>query len=263
MEKKNYNQENDEMEIDLLALLLAMKKKLGIILLAGIIGFGVMFLYTRYLVTPLYSATAMMYVLPDNSSNGYNSTLSDMQVGQQLTNDYASMIKSRTFMEEVIKKLKLDMDYKELLEYVSVSSPSDSRILQITVNNPDPKTAMDIANEVAEVAEDKLADITSMQATKIYEWAEMPTEPSSPSFKKNCALGALAGIVLAMAVIAFIFIMDDTIKTEEDVEKYLNMTTLAVIPYSSKKSKRNSKKKSKKKKQTAKRRKEKVANEFN
>lgn len=91
----------------------------------------------------------------------------------------------------------------------------------------------------------------------------MPTEPSSPSYKKNCALGAMAGIVLAMAVIAFIFIMDDTIKTEEDIEKYLNMTTLAVIPYSdNKKSKRNSKKKSKKK-QTAKRRKEKVANEFN
>ena len=262
MEKKNYNQENDVMEIDLLALLLAMKKKLGIILLAGIIGFGVMFLYTRYLVTPLYSATAMMYVLPDNSSNNYNSTLSDMQVGQQLTKDYASMIKSRTFVEEVIKKLNLDTDYKTLLEYVTVNNPSDSRILQVTVSHPDPKTAMDIANEVAEVAEDKLADITSMQATKIYEWAEMPTEPSSPSFKKNCALGAMAGIVLAMAVIAFIFIMDDTIKTEEDIEKYLNMTTLAVIPYSSKKSKRNNKKKSKKK-QTAKRRKEKVANEFN
>lgn len=162
MEKKNYNQENDEMEIDLLALLLAMKKKLGIILLAGIIGFGVMFLYTRYLVTPLYSATAMMYVLPDNSSNNYNSTLSDMQVGQQLTKDYASMITSRTFAEEVIKKLNLDTDYKTLLEYVTVNNPSDSRILQVTVSHPDPKTAMDIANEVAEVAEDKLADITSM-----------------------------------------------------------------------------------------------------
>ena len=74
-----------------------------------------------------------------------------------------------------------------------------------------------------------------MQAIKIYEEAAMPDRPSSPSLKKNCALGLLAGLVLAMAVITILYLLDDTIKTEDDIEKYLGMTTLAVLPYNGRK----------------------------
>ncbi len=246
IENKSYN--DDEIEIDILELLLALKKKIGIIILAGVIGFGVMFLYSNYLVTPLYSASTMMYILPTDSDSS-TSMLSDMQVGQQLTNDYASMIKSRTFMEAVIKNLKLDMDYKQLLKSVTIESPSNSRILQITVENADPEQAMDIANEVASVAEKKLAEITSMEAARIYEKADMPVEPSSPNIPKNCIIGILAGLILAIGICSLLFVFDDTIKTEEDVERYLGMTTLAAIPYMDKKFR---KRKSYQKKQTMK-----------
>ena len=121
MEKKR--NDNEEMEIDLLELLMVMKKHLAAILLAGIVGLVIMFAYTSFLVTPLYSASSMMYVMPDNS-NSNSSTLSDMQVGQQLTSDYSSMIESRSFMEDVIKKLNLTIDYQKLLEKVEVTNPS-------------------------------------------------------------------------------------------------------------------------------------------
>jgi len=245
IENRTYN--DDEMEIDILELLLALKKKIGMIILAGVIGFGVMFLYSCYLVTPLYSASTMMYILPTDSDS--SSMLSDMQVGQQLTNDYASMVKSRTFMEAVIKNLKLDMDYKQLLKSVTVESPSSSRILQITVENSDPEQAMNIANEVAAVAEKKLAEITSMEAARIYEKADLPVEPSSPNIPKNCIIGMLAGLILAIGICSLLFVFDDTIKTEEDVERYLGMTTLAAIPYMDKKFR---KRKSYQKKQTMK-----------
>ena len=156
MEKKR--NDNEEMEIDLLELLMVMKKHLAAILLAGIVGLVIMFAYTSFLVTPLYSASSMMYVMPDNSMN--SSTLSDMQVGQQLTSDYSSMIQSRSFMEDVIKKLNLTIDYQQLLEKVEVTNPTSSRILQVTVNDPSPQTAADIANEMASVAESKLKEIT-------------------------------------------------------------------------------------------------------
>ena len=245
MEKTKYDSE--EMEIDLLELLLVMKKKLALILLAGIIGLVVMFAYTTILVTPLYSATSMMYVMPDNTSSN-SSTLSDMQVGQQLSSDYASMIASRGFMEDVIKKLNLTMTNQELLDKVKVTNPTSSRILQVTVQDPNPQTAADIANEVAAVAELKLKEITGMQAIKIYEEAAVPEQPSSPSLKKNCALGALAGIVLAMVVITAIYLLDDTIKTEDDIEKYLGMTTLGVIPYNGRKLQKQAQKQRRKKK---------------
>lgn len=264
MEKKR--NDNEEMEIDLLELLMVMKKHLSAILLAGIVGLVIMFAYTSFLVTPLYSASSMMYVMPDNS-NSNSSTLSDMQVGQQLTSDYSSMIESRSFMEDVIKKLNLTIDYQQLLEKVEVTNPTSSRILQVTVNDPNPQTAADIANEVASVAESKLKEITGMQAIKIYEEAAVPEKPSSPSLKKNCALGLLAGIVLAMAVITVLYLMDDTIKTEDDIEKYLGMTTLAVLPYNGKKQQRQAKKQKKQRakqgKQTSRKRKEIETDEFN
>lgn len=264
MEKKR--NDNEEMEIDLLELLMVMKKHLAAILLAGIVGLVIMLACTTILMTPLYSASSMMYVMPDNS-NSNSSTLSDMQVVQQLTSDYSSMIESRSFMEDVIKKLNLTIDYQQLLEKVEVTNPTSSRILQVTVNDPNPQTAADIANEVASVAESKLKEITGMQAIKIYEEAAVPEKPSSPSLKKNCALGLLAGIVLAMAVITVLYLMDDTIKTEDDIEKYLGMTTLAVLPYNGKKQQRQAKKQKKQRakqgKQTSRKRKEIETDEFN
>lgn len=265
MEKKR--NDNEEMEIDLLELLMVMKKHLSAILLAGIVGLVIMFAYTSFLVTPLYSASSMMYVMPDNSNSMNSSTLSDMQVGQQLTSDYSSMIESRSFMEDVIKKLNLTIDYQQLLEKVEVTNPTSSRILQVTVNDPNPQTAADIANEVASVAESKLKEITGMQAIKIYEEAAVPEKPSSPSLKKNCALGLLAGIVLAMAVITVLYLMDDTIKTEDDIEKYLGMTTLAVLPYNGRKQQRQAQKhkkqRAKQERQTSRKRKEIETDEFN
>lgn len=265
MEKKR--NDNEEMEIDLLELLMVMKKHLSAILLAGIVGLVIMFAYTSFLVTPLYSASSMMYVMPDNSNSMNSSTLSDMQVGQQLTSDYSSMIKSRSFMEDVIKKLNLTIDYQQLLEKVEVTNPTSSRILQVTVNDPNPQTAADIANEMASVAESKLKEITGMQAIKIYEEAAVPDRPSSPSLKKNCALGFLAGLVLAMAVVTILYLLDDTIKTEDDIEKYLGMTTLAVLPYNGRKQQRQAQKhkkqRAKQEKQTSRKRKEIETDEFN
>lgn len=265
MEKKK--NDNEEMEIDLLELLMVMKKHLAAILLAGIVGLVIMFAYTSFLVTPLYSASSMMYVMPDNSNSMNSSTLSDMQVGQQLTSDYSSMIKSRSFMEDVIKKLNLNIDYQQLLEKVEVTNPTSSRILQVTVNDPNPQTAADIANEMASVAESKLKEITGMQAIKIYEEAAVPDRPSSPSLKKNCALGLLAGLVLAMAVVTILYLLDDTIKTEDDIEKYLGMTTLAVLPYNGRKQQRQAQKhkkqRAKQERQTSRKRKEIETDEFN
>ena len=265
MEKKR--NDNEEMEIDLLELLMVMKKHLAAILLAGIVGLVIMFAYTSFLVTPLYSASSMMYVMPDNSNSMNSYTLSDMQVGQQLTSDYSSMIESRSFMEDVIKKLNLTIDYQQLLGKVEVTNPTSSRILQVTVNDPNPQTAADIANEMASVAESKLKEITGMQAIKIYEEAAVPDRPSSPSLKKNCALGLLAGLVLAMAVVTILYLLDDTIKTEDDIEKYLGMTTLAVLPYNGRKQQRQAQKhkkqRAKQERQTSRKRKEIETDEFN
>ena len=82
----------------------------------------------------------------------------------------------------------------------------------------------------------------------IVEKAVVPEHPSSPNLIKNILSGALAGLILAMGLVILRFLMDDTIKTEEDVVKYLNLNTLAALPVDRKADPAGGKKKKKTKK---------------
>lgn len=223
----NNQLENDEIEIDLKELFLALKKKLWIILGAFIAGIALMAVYTIFLVTPIYSASSMMYVLSTTTSI---TSLSDLQLGTQLTNDYVVLIKSRPVIEQVIENLDLNMSYDELNSAVSVTNQTDTRILTITVKSPVPETAQKIADELASVTATQVAEIMGTEEPKVFENATLPTSPVSPSLKKNCVLGGIAGLVLSCAVIIVMYLMNDSIKSEEDIEKYLGLTTLGIIP---------------------------------
>lgn len=223
----NKQLENEEIEIDLKELFFALKKKIWAVLGAFFAGIILMAVYTIFLVTPIYSASSMMYVLSTTTSI---TSLSDLQLGTQLTNDYVVLIKSRPVIEQVIENLELNMSYEELNSAVSVTNQTDTRILTITVQSPVPETAQKVADELASVTATQVAEIMGTEEPKVFENAILPKSPISPSLKKNCALGGMAGIVLACAVIIVMYLMNDSIKSEEDIEKYLGLTTLGVIP---------------------------------
>ncbi len=127
------------------------------------------------------------------------------------------------------------MSYSALNGVVTIENPSGTRILTITVKNPVPETAQKLADEVAEVSAEMVADIMGTKNPNIYEKAVKPTAPVSPSLKKNCVLGGIAGVVIACGIIIVMYLMNDSIKSEDDIEKYLGMTTLGVIPEKTKK----------------------------
>lgn len=140
-------------------------------------------------------------------------------------------MESRPVLEEVIKNLKLDLKYEDLLKKIEISNPADTRIITITVTDPDPKMAKTITDEVAEVASDRIADIMKQEdKPSIVEKGHIAETKSSPSTVKNCAIAGLLGAVVAAFIIILIFMMDDTIKTADDIEKYLGITTLGTIP---------------------------------
>lgn len=228
----NNQQENDEAAIDLVELFYVLKKKIFIILGAFAAGIAVMAMYTIFMVTPIYSATSKMYVISPTTST---ISLSDLQFGSQLTADYSALIKSREVLTAVIEKAGVDMSYEALNSAVSVENPAETRILTITVTNPVPQTAQELANIVAEVSAEKVADIMGTDEPNVFEQAVEPKSPISPSLKKNCILGGLAGIVIACGIITVMYLMNDSIKSEDDIEKYLGMTTLGVIPEKTKK----------------------------
>ena len=227
MENEKNLRDNDEMEIDLLQLFYALKKKIWFILAAMIIGGGLAGAYSIFLITPQYSSTSMMYILSKETTL---TSLADLQIGSQLTEDYKVIVNSRPVLGEVIDSLALDMSYEQLLAKVSIGNPTDTRILTVTVTDPDPYRAKAIVDCVAETASDYIGEIMEMIPPKIIENGTVATRKTSPSNGKNAVLGALVGMVLVCGVIVIQVIMNDTVRKEEDVERYLGLTVLASVP---------------------------------
>lgn len=227
MENEKNLRDNDEMEIDLLQLFYALKKKIWFILAAMIIGGGLAGVCSKFLITPLYSSTSMMYILSKETTL---TSLADLQIGSQLTEDYKVIVKSRPVLGEVIDSLALDMSYEQLLAKISIGNPTDTRILTVTVTDPDPYRAKAIVDCVAETASDYIGEIMEMIPPKIIENGTVPTMKTSPSNGKNAVLGALAGMILVCGIVVIQVIMNDTVRTEEDVERYLGLTVLASVP---------------------------------
>ena len=134
------------------------------------------------------------------------------------------------YKRQVIDSLALDMSYEQLLAKVSIGNPTDTRILTVTVTDPDPYRAKAIVDCVAETASDYIGEIMEMIPPKIIENGTVATRKTSPSNGKNAVLGALVGMVLVCGVIVIQVIMNDTVRTEEDVERYLGLTVLASVP---------------------------------
>lgn len=249
METKQYN--NDEIEIDLREVFILLLSKAWLIALVGMLTAIIGFVLSAFVIAPTFESTSKIYILNKQQENTV--TYSDVQLGTQLTKDYAQLITSRLVLEKVIEDLNLteineDIDYEAMLDKVEVTTPTDTRILSITVTDTDPVLAMEIANSVREAAAVHIKNVMDIEAVNVVETANLPMEKAGPSVLKWTLIGGCIGAFLVMAVVLLIFFMDDTIKTSDDVEKYLGLSTLALIPLDTQTAAKNGKKKPAKKK---------------
>lgn len=227
------NTQVDEIEIDLREVFLILLGKLWLILLVGIFTAALAFGFSQFVLEPVYESTTQIYILNKQENNTV--TYSDVQLGTQLTKDYAELIRSRYVLEEVMEELQLtainpELDYEAMLEKVTVTTPTDTRILAITVEDTDPVLAMEMANSIREAAAVHIKNVMDIEAVNVVDTANLPLEKSSPSVFKWTAIGGLIGMFLVMAIVMVWYLLDDTIKTSDDVEKYLGLSTLALIP---------------------------------
>ena len=190
-------QRDDEIEIDLGEIFHLLLNKLWVIILCFIVGGVIGFAGTKILVTPQYSASSMIYILPKT--------------------------RSVTSLEQ-------------LASMVQATNQSDTRILRFTVTDTDPIEAKKIANELANVAAERVAYVMSSDKPKIVEEAAVPKSPSSPNTKKNASVVALVFAFAAAAIIVLRYLLNDTIQNEDDVKKYLGLHMLAAIPTEKRKS---------------------------
>lgn len=219
--------EDEGVEIDLKQVFLAFKKKWWLLLLSLIVGGGIAGGYSKLFIDPTYTSTSMVYVLSKETTI---SSLADFEIGTQLTQDYKVLIKSRTVMENVIKNLGLDMGYASLKRMITIDNPKDTRILSISVESENPYMSKSIVDEVAKSSAIYISEIMEMDPPKIVESGEVAGYSTRPNVKNNAVLGGLLALFLVSGILAAVTLMDDSIKTEEDVEQCLGLPILAVLP---------------------------------
>ena len=223
----NRPMENEEIEIDLLQLWNAVRHRIWLVLLAGFIVADIAFAITKFLITPMYSSSATMLVVTKETTL---SSLADLQLGSQLTNDYEILITSRPVLQQTIDQLELETDYKHLRDTITISNPNDSRMLIISTLQADPELAKSVVDTLARISSDYIAEKMEVTAPKIIEEGEVPLVQSSPSLLRNTAIGGLLGILAAVFLICVAVILNDSIQTEDDIERYLQLPVLAVVP---------------------------------
>lgn len=236
-------QNTEEVEINLLEVIHVLLNKLWIIILCGLLVGAASVAVTIFFITPQYESTTKMYVLSTQDSNTL--TNADMQTSLSLTQDYAELVQSRTVMEGVISQLNLDLTYEQLLSKITVESVTDTRILSISVRDANPTEACEIANAVRDTAANHIQNVMDIDAVNVVDEANVPDHKVSPSVTKNGIIGILAGGMAAAAVILISYLINDTVKTQEDVERYLGLSVLGSIPVSEGEPKKKSKKKKK------------------
>lgn len=218
--------DQDILEIDIVDLLYWLLEKWKFILCAMLIGALLAGLITAYLLTPQYEATAIIYVL-GNSDSAIN--LTDLQIGNALTQDYVKVFQMWEIQEQVISNLHLPYSYNQMRGMLSIRNDANTRMIDITFTSPSAEEAAAVANEYARVASQYIADTMSTEKPNLMSTALVPANPSSPSMAFNLVIGFLAGAFLSCLWIVISYLLDDKYKTADDIFKYTGLTTLTVI----------------------------------
>lgn len=233
----NLQNKQEEQEIDLLKLLKVLWSRIWIIGAAALVGGVAFFLFTFFFITPKYQSSALLYVNNNSLNIGstkLNISSGDITASSSLIDTYAVILKSRTTLEQAIREGALPYNYEQLVQKVSGGAEGKTPVFKITVTDSNPEMAAHICNTIVEIMVDErsgIAAIVEGSSVSVIDYAVVATKKSSPSLKKNAAIGMLLGFVVACGVIILISLMDTTIREEDYlIETYKDIPVLANIP---------------------------------
>ena len=220
-------QENVE-ELDLLEIFFALVHNWRALLLGTLIGAFVFGLVHVLFIKPAYQANTELYI----TSNDSMISLQDLQIGTAIAEDYRFIITSRSVLNKVIEDLQLDLNYDQLKAMINVTNPNGTHIIRTSVKTGDLELSRDIANKLLSVSIERIYQVVGASEPSVIDYSEASAvEDVSPSFRKFLLIGTLIGFLVVAVIVIVRVIMNSTLRTEEDIEKYLNLTVLAAIPY--------------------------------
>lgn len=216
-------------EIDLFEVLRLLKKKMIFIIIAGVLSGAAGFYVTNRFMVPEYESSATMIV---NTRIDQNSMVTNDQItsAENLVDTYAIIIQSGRVLNPVIDKLKLNTNYNVLQQKITVSQINDTQVMRIAVRDPDPDKAFRIIKEIVNTAPDIIIDTVEAGSVKTIERPTVTAFPVTPNVKMNVFLSFVIGIIVSIFFVIVKLMMDNTIKSENDIQIYLELPVLGVIP---------------------------------
>lgn len=236
MQKNTNVQENgraEPMQIDLQKVADVLLPKAWLILLAAVLGSALAFLYTHFMITPLYTANVTLYVrstqarLDGSDSVNYN----ELVIAQHITDTYIAVLQSDAILDKVAAQSPVESDNAAVIRsMMSVSAVEDTSIINVRITSAYPERAEQMANLIAEHAPGPMAEYIEGSSVRILNYAKVPSAPSSPNMKQNILIGFLAGLLLSAGGVWLYALFDVRIKNEDDLSMLSDIPVLGTVP---------------------------------
>lgn len=212
-----------------------------IILVFAIIGIA----YSYFMVEPDYKATTKLVLTQSSVDSKDDSiTQADVTLNSKLVSTYGEIIKTDNVLKTVVNNINNpDITIRDIKENVTVKSVKETELLEITVKNANPNYAAQIANEIAKVFCERVVDIYSISNTYVLDRAEPDATPYNINHIKDIVVFAFIGAIVSVIYILIANMLDNTIKTEQDIEKIGGLLVLSTIPDYSLENKRGGRRK--------------------
>lgn len=218
-----------EETLNLEEILDVLKKNILMIISLALLAGAIAAFATAFLMTPQYRATTQVLVSQSEQTESF--TQQDIQASLQVINTYSDIITSPAILEPVAENLELDYSSAELASQVTVNNENDSQVLNISVENEVAENAETLANEIATVFQENIADIMNVDNVSILTAADVGDEPSpvSPQPLVNIAIGLILGGLLGLGIAFLRAFLDTSLQSEEDVQKYLDLPVVGTV----------------------------------
>jgi len=227
---ENLDHESSGFELSIFEILTLLRRNIKLIvaltLLGGILTYG----YSKLMIKPTYQSSATVFIQPKVNQNQVNYT--DLLTNQKLIDTYTQIAKSNLVMNNVYPYFaSKSMTKADIVNAISVSSIKDTEIIKFTVITQDPGISADVTNKLVSVFIEKVNSIMQLDNLKIIDTAVRNENAVGPASLRNGVIGALVGLMLAVGIIFLRYLLDNTFKSAQDVERYLGLPVLGEIHF--------------------------------
>jgi capsular polysaccharide biosynthesis protein len=205
------------------------RKRLLLIIIITLLSTFTSAVVSYMLIKPIYKADISVIIGKTDSSSG-QANYNEVIMYQKLVKTYGELAKSRTVAENVIDRLDLDISPSELQSMISVAPKGDTEFITITVKSRDQEQAMNIANQLAKSLKEVSINVKKEDNVMLLDEALLPTRPDSPKPPLNIAIAFFMGLMLSVGIVFLMEYLDNTVKSQDDVEKLLGIPVIGIIP---------------------------------